>query len=598
MSKANDEFHCAMAFGIIRIQKLKSWGDLAGSASHTARDRETPNADPNIKNIRLVGCSDRLSLETLVRNKIGNQTIRKNAVLAVELLLSASPEYFRPDNPANAGMYDKERLEKWKTASVNWLLSQYGDRIVSAELHLDESTPHIHAYLVPLDERGKLNCRALFGGTRYTLSSLQDSYATAIAPLGLVRGIKGSRATHTQIKQYYWDVNQESPELGCFRSLPSPHPTESASSYRERITIELQPSLDIINHLLSDRTLALKQKQEAEQKALASELERQKLEQRLQELEADLQRLKAQVKQLRDLPLEDVAYELGLDCNSKDIWQGQGYTLNIADFRFYDNSCEGYSGSSAIDLVMYVNECNFEKAVTWLRDRFGEEGMLQAVTHQAREQATKIALAQPICTFVPPMPDENRWAAVQHYLLRERHLPANLVQALHEQGLVYADDQRHAVFVMRSLKGETTGAMLWDVDDNKFLGLAKGSRRLSNWFWVGTGGVEEEPIKRVAIANSPIDMLSLFALTYPQGKRTIYLTSLDTRSLPINFLNKVPEVIVAFDNTPVSNETAKQIKQLLPQATRKKPVTNNWNQQLIQTAQSQPLYYNQDLLIG
>ncbi len=57
-----------------------------------------------------------------------------------------------------------------------WLDDQYGDRIVRAELHLDEATPHIHAYLVPLDERGKLNCRGLFGG-RAKLSKFQDSYA-------------------------------------------------------------------------------------------------------------------------------------------------------------------------------------------------------------------------------------------------------------------------------------------------------------------------------------------------------------------------------------------------------------------------------------
>ncbi|MDJ0744889.1 MAG: plasmid recombination protein [Xenococcaceae cyanobacterium MO_167.B27] len=54
--------------------------------------------------------------------------------------------------------------EDWKQAVHQWLDNQYGDRIVRAELHLDEATPHIHAYLVPLDERGKLNCRGLFGG--------------------------------------------------------------------------------------------------------------------------------------------------------------------------------------------------------------------------------------------------------------------------------------------------------------------------------------------------------------------------------------------------------------------------------------------------
>ena len=91
--------------------------------------------------------------------------------------------------------------EDWQQAVKQWLDNEYGDRIVRAELHLDEATPHIHAYLVTLDERGKLNCRGLFGG-REKLSKFQDSYAEAMSSLGLERGIKGSRAKHTAVKQY------------------------------------------------------------------------------------------------------------------------------------------------------------------------------------------------------------------------------------------------------------------------------------------------------------------------------------------------------------------------------------------------------------
>ena len=70
------------------------------------------------------------------------------------MLLTASPEYFRPEEPSRAGYYEPQKLADFQQAVHGWLDDQYGDRIVRAELHLDEATPHVHAYLVPLDERG------------------------------------------------------------------------------------------------------------------------------------------------------------------------------------------------------------------------------------------------------------------------------------------------------------------------------------------------------------------------------------------------------------------------------------------------------------
>jgi hypothetical protein len=119
-----------MAYAIFRIEKQKTWGQIALSASHAQRTRETPNADPNQENIWLIGNSTQ-DLVQAVRLRIGEQTIRKNAVLCVDMLLAASPEYFRHDNMAKAGVYEDDRLEAWVKLNDQWLSERFGDRIVS-----------------------------------------------------------------------------------------------------------------------------------------------------------------------------------------------------------------------------------------------------------------------------------------------------------------------------------------------------------------------------------------------------------------------------------------------------------------------------------
>ena len=79
--------------------------NINSSGIHTRRERTTPNANLEVENIRLIGEGDRQSLSDTVRQRIGEQTIRQNAVLCVEMLLTASPEYFRPDEPDKAGNY-------------------------------------------------------------------------------------------------------------------------------------------------------------------------------------------------------------------------------------------------------------------------------------------------------------------------------------------------------------------------------------------------------------------------------------------------------------------------------------------------------------
>lgn len=80
-----------------------------------------------------------------------------------------------------------------------------------AGIHRDETTPHMYAYVVPIDERGKLNCRAFYG-EKEALSKMQTDFADKVGKQhGLERGLEGSRARHTEIRQYYARVQAATP---------------------------------------------------------------------------------------------------------------------------------------------------------------------------------------------------------------------------------------------------------------------------------------------------------------------------------------------------------------------------------------------------
>lgn len=571
-------------YAICRIQKIKSWGELGSSALHTIRARETPNASPLVKNIRLIGGVNEKDLETLFKEKIGNQKIRSNAVLGVEILLSASPEYFRPSDPSRAGVYNIECMNEFAAASTKWLRRQYNDRVVRAELHLDEATPHIHAYIVPLDKQGKLNCRALFNG-RQKLSQLQDSFASAVKHLGIERGIKGSRATHTAVKEYYASVLSDPLNLNLEYVLPQPTQNQNAIAYQKEVKETLQPTLNIINHQLADRQRVLKEKAELAETAHASELQRQKLEQRIQELELEILSWKAQADLLRDLSLSSRSYQLGLfeDKKGPHRWRGGGHIINIADSKFYDFGIDQKGGGGAIDLVMHVNQCNFKEAVVWLSDRFGSAEMIKAVTHHIRSQAEHITKHDLTFKFTPTIADESHWINVQHYLSVKRKLPESLIKALHKSGLIYADKSANAVFVMRNFSGETTGTFLRGTfgKNNTFIGFAPGTKRTAGWFHLTIGGQASDPISRAVLVKSPIEALSVATLMRSKEK-TIYLAADSARCTPVDFLTEIPKVIAAYDNDLAGDETAKQIKQLLPHVTRLRPKAKDWNEQLSQ----------------
>jgi hypothetical protein len=621
------------AKAIMRVGKLKSLGSVGGSEKHTARLQDTPNADPYKENIRLIGDNDDPELEKIVLDKISDNTKhkpRKDAVLCSEIFLSASPEYFRPHDPSHAGEWDDSLMWNFANASKKWLQDNFGDKCVRAELHLDESTPHIHAYIVPLNDKTKqLSHKAMFGGdgrqASIKLSKFQDSYAKALAPLGIERGVKGSQATHTKVKEYYEAVNKEPLTLELDRLAPKQG--ETAQQLFERI--KKDPAIQTVNHQLADRTRMIGLEKRASRSAIASEKLRSSLENRVQELEEENFYWKQQADKLRDLPLEDVAWHLGLDKADKgeNRWKSLGQVINITGSKWYDFTAEK-GGGGAIDLVMHVAGCNFRQSLAWLCDRFGEEGMLRASRAKVEEQASKIVADEPVPQFIFPVEDGSKWLSVKNYLIKARGLPENFVDGLHSKGWLYADEQQNAVFTMRELptgatstfnndgakrtantsietnvgikrslsmgatSGDcetTTGAFLRGTrgENNSFMGYAPGTKRTEGWFYFHFGGKATDEVEKVVICKSPIDAISCCALSLavssgvPQT-RMMFLAVDSLKSLPLDFLKDMPAVTVACDNDDGGRNRAKAIKELLPQTVIKQSKAADWNTELLE----------------
>lgn len=184
-----------MLFAILRVEKIKTQGAIASIGKHNERERETPNADYNItpENKTLVG-DDSLSYLEAWQEKTKDLKIRSNAVLALEVVLTYSPE---------AKIQQSQNFEAWQAKNIQFLKDTFGeDNILKAKLHIDETTPHIHAVIVPIDDKGKLNARAFTGG-REKLRDMQTNYAEYMQEFNLNRGIENSRAEHIPLKKFY-----------------------------------------------------------------------------------------------------------------------------------------------------------------------------------------------------------------------------------------------------------------------------------------------------------------------------------------------------------------------------------------------------------
>ncbi len=200
---------------------------IAAATSHQLRTKATPNADPEgqppITMFLAAGKTPYQATQHLLE---GAERRNSETVLCREIVVSASPSYFRPGRENLGGVYDPGRLKAWASATLAWAKRNWPDQLASMVLHLDEVTPHAHLLVVPRTKKPdggwKLNSKALFDRER--LRELQTGYADALAHLNIKRGKPGSKAKHSEVRQFYGAIEQakKMPQRAIIPTAPKP----------------------------------------------------------------------------------------------------------------------------------------------------------------------------------------------------------------------------------------------------------------------------------------------------------------------------------------------------------------------------------------
>lgn len=538
---------------VFRIGKLKSAVAIRASAAHNDRTRPCPNADPK-GSIVLVKHPTGDTYQAVI-DAIGDQTIRKNAVLAVEVLISASAEYFRPTGINEYGKFDEVKLNAWREATEKWIAENF-PHAVSVALHLDEATPHYHVIDVPLVATlnkktgltiGKLKADAKYGDKK-KLSEWQTKCADSVAHLGIERGVLRSPAKHQHIRQFYNAVNAS---LVPLPKVTTPMPIDEGwktallpMAYNAQID-KRNAEIDAVRDAKAkqyDKTIAKAINHDIvvkENAQLKAELAKAK-----QLTDAFKRDYKARLNDLRALPLPDVlnsVYGLVEHENSKPSYSSRQFrfddsTIGITGDKWVFNST-GKGGKGALDLVMTIDGCDLATAANTLGNVFGVDSVAplyveKIVAACQSESGTKSVMASIAKSPKPmPMPDATKWPKVRTWLTKVRKMPQKMIDHLHLKGLVFADKFANAIFVREASGGfvRGTGASPF----KQTIGTAVGGT-----FTIPPLELKTGEKRGLVLVEGPLDALAAYAMNpYDEvraiGGNLIKLNTIDPKGLPV-----------------------------------------------------------------
>ncbi len=243
-----------MGYVVLHIEKAA--GTDAAMSGHVERKISPANVITTLTylNQELIEFPKGVASRTeAIQHRLDNagleRKIGKNQVRALRVVMSGSPEDMKRIRQAG-------QLDAWAKDSCGWLQKTFGkENVVSAVLHLDEKTPHIHATVVPIvrGERRKAKLERVKNArsgkrtyrtkkdrsrlcaddvmARDKLKAYQTTYAEAMAKYGLQRGIDGSEAKHISTQQYYREVFVRKNEIA--------EQVENLKEQRQTLTVDI-----------------------------------------------------------------------------------------------------------------------------------------------------------------------------------------------------------------------------------------------------------------------------------------------------------------------------------------------------------------------
>ena len=160
-------------YAILRFAKYKG-PEISHIESHNERTKEKYASNPDVDtsrshlNFHLVTPQRKYRAESERQIAEAGCRTRSDSVRVVEALVTASPEFFKGKKKGEIKAYFQEALG---------FIQEHQDpkTILSAVVHMDEKTPHMHLCFVPLTEDGRLSAKEIVGNKK-KLTQWQDRF--------------------------------------------------------------------------------------------------------------------------------------------------------------------------------------------------------------------------------------------------------------------------------------------------------------------------------------------------------------------------------------------------------------------------------------
>ena len=160
-------------YAILRFAKYKG-PEIGHIESHNERTKEKYASNPDVDtarshlNFHLVTPQRKYRAESERQIAEAGCRTRSDSVRVVEALVTASPEFFKGKKKSEVKTYFQEALD---------FIREHQDpkTIISAVVHMDEKTPHMHLCFVPLTEDGRLSAKEIVGNKK-KLTQWQDRF--------------------------------------------------------------------------------------------------------------------------------------------------------------------------------------------------------------------------------------------------------------------------------------------------------------------------------------------------------------------------------------------------------------------------------------
>ena len=160
-------------YAILRFAKYKG-PEIGHIESHNERTKEKYASKPDVDtsrshlNFHLVTPQRKYRAEAEKQIAEAGCRTRSDSVRVVEVLVTAGPEFFKGKKKSEVKAYFQEALD---------FIREHQDpkTIISAVVHMDEKTPHMHLCFVPLTEDGRLSAKDIMGNKK-KLTWWQDEF--------------------------------------------------------------------------------------------------------------------------------------------------------------------------------------------------------------------------------------------------------------------------------------------------------------------------------------------------------------------------------------------------------------------------------------